>query len=41
MQKNLKLNKSRAFDKAVGPGKKSQINKRRLTSIPESRVGTF
>ena len=27
--KNYKINKRRAFNKAVGPGKKSKINKRR------------
>ena len=29
MEKNPKFNKRRAFNKAVGPGKKSKINKRR------------
>ena len=28
-RKNSKFNKCRAFNKAVGPGKKSKINKRR------------
>ena len=29
MEKIPKFNKRRAFNKAVGPGKKSEINKRR------------
>ena len=29
MEKSPKFNKRRAFNKAVGPGKKSKINKRR------------
>ena len=36
--KFVKNNKHRAFNMAVGPGKKSKINKRRATFIPDSRV---
>ena len=41
MEKNPNFNKRRPFNKAVGPGKKSKINKRRPTFISDYRVHIF
>ena len=41
MEKIQKFNKRRAFNKAVGSGKKSKNNKRRATFIPDYRVIQF
>ena len=40
MEKNPKFNKRRAFNKAVGPGKKSKINKHRAYVYSGLRVNT-
>ena len=41
MEKIPKFNKRRVFNKAVGPGKKSKINKRRAYIYPDYRVSRF
>ena len=38
MEKNSKFNKRRAFNKAVGPGKKSKLINVGPTFIPDYRV---
>ena len=40
MEKLPKFNKRRAFNKAVGPGKKSKINKRRAYRVLSNDVKT-
>ena len=41
MEKVITFNKRRVFNKALGPGNKSKINKRRATFIPDYRVIGF
>ena len=37
-KKNPKFDKHRAFNKAIGPGKKSKINKRRAIEYVTSKI---
>ena len=41
LEKIPKINKCRAFNKAVGPGKNAKLITVGPTSIPDSRVHTF